>query len=512
MTKLAFLNNEWFWPTTIISIIIWLIFIWKEWSRYPKTKFFANILIAFIAILALACIALKPLRPTEGKSFKAVIVTNDYKEKQLDSLKKAYPNLMIIPYSDGESIFENSDIPEHVFLIGNGIKSYDLWQLDSINTTYLGGNLPRGIIKLNYNTENHVGKNIKIKGLYQDAIKGSKLLLEKPGGQALDSIFLSSAKAQDFQLSTNIKISGKLVYNIVEKDSLNNIITKYPLPINATEENRLSILIINDFPTFESKYLKNYLATKGHKVIVRSQLTKDRYKYEYFNSKNRPTINFNRKNIEIFDLIIIDAASLNKLSRRQRYAIEQSVRKDGLGVFIQPDNSFFNSNSRLVPFAFKKNKNTTATLKNWPRTKINTYPYNFRQDFALQAIQLANTKILSTYKRLEIGRIGTTTTQNTYQLLLNGHQEVYQDIWSKIVENTSKKKIKTVEWAKNSLFSFENEPMHFKVRTQVEKPKISTDEEMHIPLQRNLDIASIWNGKTYPKKSWLETTYNSTRF
>ena len=62
------------------------------------------------------------------------------------------------------------------------------------------------------------------------------------------------------------------------------------------------------------KYLKNYLAESGHKVLAQSRLTKDRYKYEYFNMSNKSNVGFTQEQLKPYDLLIIDGQSLNLLS------------------------------------------------------------------------------------------------------------------------------------------------------------------------------------------------------
>ncbi len=506
MTKdLPFLNNQWLWPIILIGLFIWLVFIWKDKSKYNSTKFFINIFVSLIAIIALVLIALKPLKYSSGKPLKAAILSNGYNQDQLDSLKLVYNDLVIFNYTTNNPLFINTETPESIFLLGDGIASFDLWQLDSIKVTYLKGHEPNGVINLNYDTKNRVGNKAIFKGRYLNASQGHKLMLESPNGRVIDSLVLLSEKIQEFELSANLKIQGNFLYHLIEKDKFNTIIAKNPLPITILKENQLSVLIINNFPTFETKYLKNYLSKQGHQVLIRSQLTKDRYKYEYFNMKNRSTVSFNQKNLNAFDLMIIDATSLNKLSKASRNSIKKSVIENGLGVYIQPDNSFLNSNNRLVSFNFQRNKSTTTTLKEWPRINITTYPFKFKPEFALQPIQSSSLKTISAYKRLGFGRVGTSLVKNSYHLVLNGHQEVYQQLWSKTLESMCKKETPIADWDTSSLLAFKNEPFDFVLRSQINQPNVTSDKGAKIPVKQNVDIMSSWKGITYPKNSGWHT-------
>jgi len=502
-------NSQWIWHIGISAIIIWTVFIWKERLNFGKPKFYINIIISFITIFSLALLLLKPLTPKSQKQYNIALLTTGYNTTQLDSLKKAHKKMKVINYSENLPILKNTDYPDSVFILGHGLKPFDLWQLDAIKTGYLGGNTLKGISELKYNTSNTVGAQAEFNGRYLNATPGHKLILKAPGGEALDSMTLVSKKSQKFQLTTNLKIKGKFLYELIEKDSLGNNISKDPLPLNVTEQNQLKIVIINDFPTFETKYLKNFLAEKGHEVIIRSQLTKERFKFEYFNMTNRPMIGFSQENLIAFDLLIIDAISLRKLSNKQKNSLEKSIRKNGLGIFIQGDNSYYKSAKNLFSFNFVPEKNNIITLKEWPRVKMATHTFRFKNVFSLQPIFENNTKIWSAYKRAGLGRVGTSVFQNTYEALLNGHSETYQKLWTKTIELLSKTENPLVEWNTNALFALKDEPFNFQLRTAETNPTVIANEGYNIPIRQDIDIATLWKGTTYPrdigwKKQFIE--------
>ena len=54
------------------------------------------------------------------------------------------------------------------FILGHGIPSFDLWQLDGISSKFLPGESPDGVLKLNYRQEKLVGKTLSIQGKYKN--------------------------------------------------------------------------------------------------------------------------------------------------------------------------------------------------------------------------------------------------------------------------------------------------------------------------------------------------------
>ena len=498
INNLAFENNQWLIWVVFGALIIMLLFIWKEKRNYPSPKFFINTIISVIAISALALLILKPLKYASTKPFKMAILTKGFNKIQLDSLKNSHENLVMHTYSTEGKIFQNSAIPESVFILGDGIKAYDLYQLDAVKTTYIGGTKPKGIIKIKYNSKNTIGNKARINGRYLNPTSGHKLVLETPNKKTVDSVIFGNGVSTNFQLQTNLKAQGNFLYYLTEKDSMDTVINSDPLPFSIDGDNRLNILVINDFPTFETKFLKNYLSEQGHVIAIRSQITKNRYKYEIFNSNKKLNTNLTQKNLEQYDLLVMDVTTLNKLSRSNRNNIIEVVNKFGLGVFIQADPSLFSFKNPLTSFKFNRNKITSVRLDSSLKN-INVFPYDFKYALSLQHIHTNKEKILSAYKQLGLGKIGVSTIKNSYELVLNGHKNTYQNIWADLVESISKKNTTTANWNSKSPIAFENEPFIFTLATQATRPSLINRDSLKISLKQDIDIPTLWEGITYPK-------------
>jgi hypothetical protein len=268
----------------------------------------------------------------------------------------------------------------------------------------------------------------------------------------------------------------------------------------VNSENTLSILIINGFPTFETKYLKNYLAEKGHEVVVRSQVTRGKFKYEYFNKTTKPSVDFSEKSLQNYDLVIIDSQSFRSLDKNQQANLETVVRNEGLGIFIQSNASFNNSVTYLTDFSFQSNKSTIANLAKWPKTNISKLPYSFKPTFALQPTHKVNTSVLTTYKSIGNGRIGTSVLENTFQLILNGNTNIYQTLWSETINALSEKDIHLATWEAESNILFKDESFHFNIRSDIHNPKVIDANNNPIPLINDINNKSLWKGRTYPTK------------
>jgi len=498
--NLSFSNIDWLFPVCISAILIWVIFIWKEWYVSRKKRFFLKTFLAFLAIGSLALIALKPVKIVDAEKNKVIILTPGYKEAQLDSLQNETKKLEVVNYEPGKPLFTEDDRITSAFILGHGIASFDLWQFGGITSKFLPAAGPDGVIKLHYEQENSVVDSLTLQGKYKNPKNGNRLILEGPAGRSLDSISFDNPGVHAFSLKSALKAKGNFLYSLVEKDSTGNLLTSNPVPVRVKDWQVLKILILNAYPTFETKYLKNFLAESGHEVVVRSQLTRGRFKYEYFNTERVTVNSVSEQILENFELLIIDAIELRNMAGRTRDNLKKAVKEQGLGIFIQPDLNFFNSAEQFSELNLTSTKNSEFRMEEWPKIPIETFAFAIDDEFMLQAIHESDGHIFSGYRKVQNGRIGTSVFQNTYNLILDGNAEAYQTLWSQLITGLSKTEEPDMDWSSDSFMSYENEPFSFKIRTSIQNPEIMDDQENEIPIKADIDIPTLWTGTAFPRE------------
>lgn len=499
INNIQFENQYFLLPIILIGILVFALFIWKEWNSTAKKRLVVNIIVSGIAIICLSLIPLKPTILTEVKSQEIAILTEGYKTETLDSLQKINPNLKAEKYTKGKRLFDEKKQPSLIYILGNGIENFDLWQLENTPFKYIYGKPIYGITKLKYNVKPIAGQSIVIQGLYTAPKIGNKLTLEDPTGATLDSIVFKHTDHQKFNLSSTSKIVGQFLYALVEKDSLNRVIETNPLPVKIIERERLKIAIFNSFPTFETKYLKNFLAENGHKVVVRNQLTTNRFKYEYFNT-SKQNISITRNALKTVDLLILDAKSFLNLSKKQNTILIDLAENEGLGIFIQPDVSLFTSKNKFGYFQFLSNKNSSFKSSN-SKNSFKKYNYTIKKETLIEPIHKDDNHIYAAYKIAGNGKIASTVAKNTYELLLSGNTDTYQQFWTDIINIVSKKRLNSVQYKSKMLFGSINQPFSFELKTNAEKPIITNKNDVKMPLIQDIGIRHLWYGKTYPKSN-----------
>jgi hypothetical protein len=502
--SLTFLNASWFWPVLACWGILILIFIWKEWATSGNKRLSLKIFLAILAITSLAMLALKPAIPMEINQDRAIIITENVKQKQLDSLKKEYRNIKEINYFK-EGALPSMGNAKEVFVLGSGIPSYDFWAFENIPVTFLSGEELSGIIQLNYKQENQIGKRLVVKIDYANPKLNNRLLLENAGGTALDSIVFDAEENGFIQLSTDLKVAGTYVFRITEKNESGEVQYRYPLPIQVADKKALKILILNAYPTFEIKYLKNFLAELNHELIVKNRMSTGKFKFEFFNLDPIRLGRLTASSLEDFELVILDSESLKGLSTAERNALLKAIKTKGLGLLILDEASAHNSLYNFSIFDFQRTSANDVILNDLGVISVNSQPYRLKKEFGLEEIHSSTSSILSAYKRVGQGRIGTTVLENTWQLQLEGNREAYHYIWAGIVEQLSKRTSELASWQPvNEMVSID-QPFAFQIRTSLDNPRVLDQNNLLIPLKQNLTVSELWSGTTYPKEMGWQT-------
>ncbi len=504
-------NQDWIWPLLVGALIVWMIFLWKEWRQFPQPRFFVKGFVALLTVFALVMLVIRPtIKSTSGRM---ALLTEGFRKQQLDSLRKVHRGLKVLNYHPNRSLPDSLLNLKELYVMGEGVQAFDLWQLQRLPVTFVPGSMPRGIVKLQHPREGIPGDILRVDGIYNRPVKNNRLVLSGPGGVNLDSLVLGKEKEQAFQLSTELKASGNYLFSIAEKDSSGKELSKELLPVSIKPVNKLKIWIMNGFPTFETRYLKNYLAESGHQLMVRSQVSRNRFKTEYLNMEAGASFAFTTKNLDQFDLLIIDAEAYRKLSGPFRTTLEKAIREGGLGVFIQSDQLYLKSTGNLGDFLMSSDNTVSVTLKGWPGVKVEKWPFILKEEFGLQTQQASAEGILTGYKRMGKGRLGLTVLQNTYRLLLDGHQNQFRKIWADILSVISRRADPSAEWDALTKHVYKDEPFHFEVRKELKRPEVIHKDSFVVPLASKIDLPYVWEGITFPREigwSKMEISGDST--
>jgi len=506
MSELTFVHSASWIPGLIAAIALFAVFVVKEWPR-RSGSFVWRLAAGLVAVLSLFAIALKPARLTSVDGKQGVLLTTGYQEAQLDSLRETNPQLKELVYQDYIDRDELDSISQ-LFILGSGVKPYDLWQLEGRTVKLLKKEIPNGIDQLSYSKTLSEGEDLNLTARYLKPKSGNQIVLQAPGNLGLDSIQFTAATDTVFSLQGTVKAPGDFVYTLAEKDLLGTVVNNEALPVHISPEKQLQVVMLSAFPSFEFKYLKNYLAELNHQVLVRSQLTQGRFKYEYFNQERKPFNALTTSSLKDLDLVILDAGAWQSLSRNEQNSIKDAVAQEGLGVFVMPSEELFYGSQPLIDFKFTRTAQTEVELQDG--TVVSTFGYYMNSAANFNATLKAANQILAGQRFIGFGSVSTTVLSNTYALQLKGNQERYKSLWSEILKSVLKPESDMVFWEETEQIVRPHEPYTIKFRTAVSEFTLTDTDGNSIPVIQDPDIPELWLATFYPEETGWFTLRFST--
>lgn len=494
----------------ILSIVLALLvfMILKEWQRKVKYRY-ARVAAVLVIIISILGLLLQPVVEYERKSNGVILLTPNYKTSSVDSLLKANATLTLLrtveaaPYRDAavlegfDDLYQNTNLH---FVLGDGLPQYVLSEIEK-PFHFFRGELPNGIVtwlppsNFKTNSVQEIHGTFRSNGM-------SKVKLLGPGGVE-DSVSFTQPGNHDFELSLTPKQSGLFLYSVVIEDAGKSVTQKFPVEVK--EEQKLTIFFAQNYPTAETRYLKNFLIENGHAVAVRSKISKDKFHYEY---ANRQALRIDRLSPEMLneiDLFFIDQESLDALSNNEKAVLEESV-KQGLGLL-----TFYNSKDKIKNSAFlslsmkeisgdtvRLNLGASAyTFSTWPVTVTDV----------VEPITQVNDRILSGYVNKGGGRISFQLLQETYRLVLEGRKMEYASLWSPLVEHSARTQSPKFKIEIEQPFPiYPDEPINVNIISANGSPRLMNDGVL-IPLREDVVIDDYWHGRSWANETgWHQFT------
>jgi hypothetical protein len=500
------------WLLVLLFVPATAFFLWTEWRR--KLRFRSLRFVAvFTLMLMLAAIFLQPYTNLI-KTDRTLLLTPGYSSEVIDSLISAHPGMRIMhtpgtePHNNSQSLnsyFELTELQGSIhFVAGEGLPLHALALLHKKHFAFVPGRRPYGIIDLSIATQMMVNRQSTITGTFRNISEKTSIVLVGPGGKE-DSVMITGHGTTSFDLSFTPRQTGKQLYTIAVEDGQGNV-HEEKFPILVDDFLPLKALVILSYPTFETTFLKNFIGSKGNKIVMRSQLSRNNFGYEYVNHQALRFSTLTKSILDEFDLLIADRASLESLSNSESMALKQSIH-DGLGllpIHDQPPKKKTQDN--FFPFRTVSVRGDTTTIsEDSKRYTLPVLPFRVLNEAPVQTVLRNESGILSGYTLSGKGKIAFQLAQQTFRLMLAGDSVTYGNLWSPLLSRIARSQDQsaTVEFT-NAFPYYVDEPIHLKLISGGEAPTLTADS-VRIPLREDIMLDDVWHATIWPNSAgWHE--------
>jgi hypothetical protein len=501
------------WGILLLTVPL-LYFVWKEYTR-PHKFLILRLAAMTLAILSILGAILRPFYHEDKTASLILVLTEGYARDKADSIVKSNPEIKICRSNHAEpyplstvSSFNSLDRSAIRFVIGAGLPPEMLDRMDENKFTFIAGTAPEGITEVRVANRIRVNQRNLIQGTINTRNK-TVIRLLSPGGVE-DSVIVGSGTSS-FALSFKPKQPG-LYLCTMDTRGTDGKRSSESLPVEVVNEQKLRILILQEFPAAEVRYLKNHLAEKGHAIALRYQISKSRFGNEYANLAPLRTDHLTKELLDAFDLVMADDKILQRLNGTEADILESSVR-NGLGLIITfvgtPEKG--KTVNRYIPLvAGRVNSDTVhVRLSGAKRFTIPAVPIDLAEDPAIHPIIRTGKRLLSGYYYSGAGKVGFQLLRETYRLVLEGSSDDYSFVWTPLLEMTSRTKWENFNISiTRPIPYFPDEPVAVEVISSGLHPVLRCDS-VRLPLTEDALIDDRWTGKLWAgKPGWHQFTFD----
>jgi hypothetical protein len=324
-------------------------------------------------------------------------------------------------------------------VLGYGFRPDELPRVPLPPIVHRAPALPAGVVALEAPPVVVLGARWSVQGRVELATGDSAwVVLEDPGGPR-DSVRVGRDEP-GFVLSDRPRHAGPVDYRIrVAGGRLHEIDT---IGVWVSERRPPAVLVLEGSPSFETGFLKRWLAEQGGAVGIRTTVSRDRHRTETINEAARPGALSDRL-LERYDLVIADDEALAGLTVAEQAALARAVRGGG-GLLLAggADRHLTRTKGEglwAFPMVGRGTGEPRLVRPAWSdaprpgRTSIRSAPAVLARETGTPLIMDAQGDVLGAMKRLDEGAVAVTMLETPSRWVLEGDDQLFAGYWSTLM-------------------------------------------------------------------------------
>lgn len=307
-----------------------------EARRADRRRLGVRIAAVLVAVASLAALVRPPSLPSLAPRTDAVLlVTPGANETAVNRLRDSLPGLPVYRWPDSIADLAGLRLrlPDlrQLHVAGWGLRESFWIGHDDLHLTFHPASPPPGIGHLGWPEVVRLGDAIPFLARPNAPVDEGVMWLQHPDG-SVDSLPLSGLADSVARFQATANAAGEWAYILggagAEAETLHVAVLPPKPP---------AVLILEGSPTFETTFLRRWLADQGAAVAVRSRLSRDQFRTERINLPGVALGTITETLLDRFDIVMLDGSTLQALSGGERSALDRAVREGGLGLLVTPD-------------------------------------------------------------------------------------------------------------------------------------------------------------------------------
>ncbi len=434
-----------------IFILLALLLVASSWfSQQTRRKAF-RIAALFAGAVALLMLAFLQLNKEEAR--QGILLTEGYSPDTLEGLLRKYDEaLPVFAYKVQANVANATLLAEpaqllvsapdiqRLHILGQGLRKNELISLGTVDIE-MHLNEVEGISEAQWSNQVAVGSFFRIQGKWQGNQQDTVKVLLEVSGRAVDSALVNPEVSPYFALRYQPKLSGMFVYTLraISQDTIS-----YNVPTVITDPEPLRVLIVTSSPGFEVRFLKDYLASLQHQVVVWTRISKDIWQQEWLNRGALQQGRLSAALLEEVDLVLMDEEYRNSLSSAEKTTLHEAILNRGVGLLTWTNKNSGQlqrqgaSNIKVLP---TQSQSTEITIQSAVEQRSIQYEAPGARIEQLPGIQtwLSDQAgaALTVGQRQGRGIEAFSVATDSYTWFLRGDSTYYAAYWATILSNLS---------------------------------------------------------------------------
>ena len=423
------------------------------WRRPRARQRNLRMLAGVVAAGTLWLTAFPPLRRLPAARAEAILLTEGYAPDTLRQLlhqlgtgtpvwasgsiakaAKTHPLASLL------TLAEQRPALRHLHVLGHGLPAADLPMLGKIAVSEHPGTPTTGFRTAYWPAQLPLGEVLQIEGtIAGPKVAGPAWVVLRAAGSGHDSVRLPANGNGFFRLRYRPKTAGLATYELLLRRLGQPPLTE-PVPVEVTTPALPAVLLLAATPSFEFKFLKNYLAEAHYPVALRTSVSRGLVQTDFVNQSRLNLDRLTPALLARYAVVVADAATLATLSAAETQALQAAIRNGRLGLITLAETAPLPRNAPArADFAVLPRPAAPANLPAlaWPNA-----PGEARAPLPAQLQPRPNLRPLITgpqqllaaaSRRVGLGFAVVSVVPETFRWELQGHTAVYVSFWNQLL-------------------------------------------------------------------------------
>ena len=422
------------------------------WRRPRPRQRGLRLLAGATAAIALWFTAFPPLHALPAARAEAILLTEGYSPDTLRHLLRqfgagtpvwAFGNLEVPatarPLPSLLTLTEQKPALRSLHVLGVGLPAVDLPALAPLALRHHSGNPGTGFRTAWWSSQLPLGAVLQVEGAVSRSRRaGPAWVVLRAAGAARDSVRLPAGGSGAFLLHYQPKVAGLATYQLLLRQAGQPPLAE-PVPVEVIPAPLPSVLLLAAAPSFEFRFLKNFLAEAHYPVALRTSVSRGLVQTDVVNQPRQNLTALSPGLLARYGVVVADAASLAALSAAEIQALQAAVVDGRVGLVTLADAAPL---PRAVPgradFAVRARPAPAVPQPlRWPARPAAAaapLPAQLLPAPSLRPLIIGPGGVVAAARRrVGLGAVVVSVVPETFRWALGGQPAVYASFWNQLL-------------------------------------------------------------------------------